>query len=218
MDPTRVAGDTLCDSRNGVNVGIDSPHDDGKSGGGSRRDRAEPGRRAEDARGQGRYARRRLVGAAPVGQPRGGVAARPPHDGNGRQPRQPPHRRRAQDGPLPRAAFHGLRRHKWLEAAAFEIARAPSDQLRASSGTLIELVAAAPASDLHPAPGSQDHRYVCPAGQPLVSDDPTMGATGALTGSARHIKGFSCPGHLVPLASIGSGGAAIKEVPRFRRK
>jgi uncharacterized protein len=37
--------------------------------------------------------------------------------------------------------------YKWLEAAAFEIARAPSDQLRASSETLIELVAAAQGDD-----------------------------------------------------------------------
>ena len=37
--------------------------------------------------------------------------------------------------------------YKWLEAAAFEIARAPSDQLLASSETLIELVAAAQGDD-----------------------------------------------------------------------
>ena len=37
--------------------------------------------------------------------------------------------------------------YKWLEAAAFEIARAPSDQLRTSSETLIELVAAAQGDD-----------------------------------------------------------------------
>ena len=37
--------------------------------------------------------------------------------------------------------------YKWLEAAAFEIARAPSDRLRASSETLIELVAAAQGDD-----------------------------------------------------------------------
>jgi DUF1680 family protein len=37
--------------------------------------------------------------------------------------------------------------YKWLEAAAFEIARAPSDGLRASSETLIELVAAAQGDD-----------------------------------------------------------------------
>ena len=37
--------------------------------------------------------------------------------------------------------------YKWLEAAAFEIARAPSDQLRASSDMLIELVAAAQGAD-----------------------------------------------------------------------
>jgi hypothetical protein len=61
------------------------------------------------------------------------------------------------------------------------------------------------------APGSQGYRYVCPASQPLVSDDPSMGATGALTGLAGHTKGLPCPGLLVRLASIRSGAATIKE-------
>src|SRR5262249_60696551 len=104
---------------------------------------------ADHARRAGGDDRGRPVGAAPDGQPRRRAAARLPHARNSGQSRESPHRRGPLDRPLPGPVFMDSDVYKWLEAAAWEMGRAPSEWLRSTSAATIDLVAAAQGADGH---------------------------------------------------------------------